>query len=84
FNEDGSTDGDLMSEDQISLVSSAYALASSTIASTETGEAYDTYFAAEIGNITSVDQLMSYDKLVGYLRIAYGLSDDGSDRSFMS
>ncbi|MGO7356245.1 DUF1217 domain-containing protein [Rhizobium ruizarguesonis] len=79
FNEDGSTDGDLMSEDQISLVSSAYAVASSTIASTETGEAYDTYFAAEIGNITSVDQLMSDDKLVGYLRIAYGLSDDESD-----
>ncbi|NEI96641.1 DUF1217 domain-containing protein [Rhizobium ruizarguesonis] len=79
FNEDGSTDGDLMSEDQISLVSSAYAVASSTIASTETGEAYDTYFAAEIGNITSVDQLMSDDKLVGYLRIAYGLSGDESD-----
>lgn len=79
FNEDGSTDGDLMSEDQISLVSSAYAVASSTIASTETGEAYDTYFAAEIGNITSVDQLMSDHKLVGYLRIAYGLSDDESD-----
>ncbi|WSH68855.1 DUF1217 domain-containing protein (plasmid) [Rhizobium ruizarguesonis] len=79
FNEDGSTDGDVMSEDQISLVSSAYAVASSTIASTETGEAYDTYFAAEIGNITSVDQLMSDDKLVGYLRIAYGLSDDESD-----
>ncbi|NKQ85908.1 DUF1217 domain-containing protein [Rhizobium ruizarguesonis] len=79
FNEEGSTDGDLMSEDQISLVSSAYAVASSTIASTETGEAYDTYFAAEIGNITSVDQLMSDDKLVGYLRIAYGLSDDESD-----
>ncbi|MGO7029491.1 DUF1217 domain-containing protein [Rhizobium ruizarguesonis] len=79
FNEDGSTDGDLMSEDPISLVSSAYAVASSTIASTETGEAYDTYFAAEIGNITSVDQLMSDDKLVGYLRIAYGLSDDESD-----
>ncbi|MGO7421705.1 DUF1217 domain-containing protein, partial [Rhizobium ruizarguesonis] len=79
FNEDGSTDGDLMSEDQISLVSSAYAVASSTIASTETGEAYDTYFAAEIGNITSVYQLMSDYKLVGYLRIAYGLSDDESD-----
>ncbi|MGO7581941.1 DUF1217 domain-containing protein [Rhizobium ruizarguesonis] len=79
FNEDGSTDGDVMSEDQISLVSSAYAVASSTIASTETGEAYDTYFAAEIGNITSVDRLMSDDKLVGYLRIAYGLSDDESD-----
>ena len=79
FNEDGSTDGDVMSEDQISLVTSGYTVASSTIASTETGEAYDTYFAAEIGNITSVDQLMSDDKLVGYLRIAYGLSDDESD-----
>ena len=79
FNEDGSTDGDVMSEDQISLVTSGYTVASSTIASTETGEAYDTYFAGEIGNITSVDQLMSDDKLVGYLRIAYGLSDDESD-----
>ena len=70
FNEDGSTDGDVMSEDQISLVTSAYAVASATIASSETGEAYDTYFAAQIGNITSVDELMSDDKLVSYLRTA--------------
>ena len=34
FNEDGSVDGGLMSEDQISLVTSAYAVASATIAST--------------------------------------------------
>ncbi|MBX5194086.1 DUF1217 domain-containing protein [Rhizobium sp. NZLR10] len=79
FNEDGSTDGDVMSEDQISLMTSGYAVASSTTASSDTGEAYDTYFAAEIGNVTSVDQLMSDDKLVGYLRIAYGLTDDESD-----
>lgn len=79
FSEDGSVDGEVMSEDQLSLVTSAYAVASSTIASTETGEAYDTYFAAEIGNITSVDQLMSDDKLVSYLRTAYGLSDSETD-----
>ncbi|NEJ69689.1 DUF1217 domain-containing protein [Rhizobium phaseoli] len=79
FNEDGSTDGDVMSEDQISLVTSGYAVASSTAASSDTGEAYDTYFAAEIGNVTSVDQLMNDDKLVGYLRIAYALTDDESD-----
>ncbi|KPH05571.1 DUF1217 domain-containing protein (plasmid) [Rhizobium acidisoli] len=83
FNEDGSTNGDVMSEDQISLVTSGYAVASSTIASSDTGEAYDTYFAAEIGNVTSVDQLMNDDKLVGYLRIAYGLTDDETD-SFIS
>ncbi|MBY3033724.1 DUF1217 domain-containing protein [Rhizobium leguminosarum] len=79
FNEDGSTDGDVMSEDQISLVTSAYAVASATIASSETGEAYDTYFAAQIGNITSVDELMSDDKLVSYLRTAYGLTDSETD-----
>ncbi|PDT12287.1 flagellar protein [Rhizobium sp. J15] len=79
FNEDGSVDGEVMSEDQLSLVTSGYAVAASTIASTETGEAYDTYFAAQIGNITSVDQLMSDDKLVSYLRTAYGLSDDDPD-----
>ncbi|ANL31396.1 hypothetical protein AMC90_PD00371 (plasmid) [Rhizobium phaseoli] len=33
FNEDGSVDGGLLSEDQISLVTSAYAVASATIAS---------------------------------------------------
>ncbi|MBB4443026.1 MULTISPECIES: DUF1217 domain-containing protein [Rhizobium] len=79
FNEDGSTDGDVMSEDQISLVTSAYAVASATIASSETGEAYDTYFAAQIGNVTSVDELMSDDKLVSYLRTAYGLTDSETD-----
>ncbi|NYT32647.1 DUF1217 domain-containing protein [Rhizobium sp. WYCCWR 11128] len=79
FNEDGSTDGDVMSEDQISLVTSAYAVASATIASSETGEAYDTYFAAQIGNITSVDELMSDDKLISYLRTAYGLTDSETD-----
>ncbi|QKK32769.1 DUF1217 domain-containing protein (plasmid) [Rhizobium indicum] len=79
FNEDGSTDGDVISEDQISLVTSAYAVASATIASSETGEAYDTYFAAQIGNITSVDELMSDDKLVSYLRTAYGLTDSETD-----
>ncbi|MGO7731379.1 DUF1217 domain-containing protein [Rhizobium johnstonii] len=79
FNEDGLTDGDVMSEDQISLVTSAYAVASATIASSETGEAYDTYFAAQIGNITSVDELMSDDKLVSYLRTAYGLTDSETD-----
>ena len=79
FNEDGSVDGEVMSQDQISLVTSGYAVAASTIASTETGEAYDTYFAAQIGNIISVDQLMSDDKLVSYLRTAYGLSDDDPD-----
>ncbi|MGO8013623.1 DUF1217 domain-containing protein [Rhizobium leguminosarum] len=79
FNEDGSTNGDVMSEDQISLVTSAYAVASATIASSETGEAYDTYFAAQIGNVTSVDELMSDDKLVSYLRTAYGLTDSETD-----
>ncbi|WP_141678204.1 DUF1217 domain-containing protein, partial [Rhizobium leguminosarum] len=79
FNEDGSTDGDVMSEDQLSLVTSAYAVASATIASSETGEAYDTYFAAQLGNITSVDELMSDDKLVSYLRTAYGLTDSETD-----
>ncbi|MGO6980162.1 DUF1217 domain-containing protein [Rhizobium leguminosarum] len=79
FNEDGSADGDVMSEDQISLVTSAYAVASATIASSETGEAYDTYFAAQIGNVTSVDELMSDDKLVSYLRTAYGLTDSETD-----
>jgi hypothetical protein len=79
FNEDGSTDGEVMSEDQLSLVTSAYAVASATIASSETGEAYDTYFAAQIGNITSVDELMSDDKLVSYLRTAYGLTDSETD-----
>ncbi|MDI5928826.1 DUF1217 domain-containing protein [Rhizobium leguminosarum] len=79
FNEDGSTDGDVMSEDQLSLVTSAYAVASATIASSETGEAYDTYFAAQVGNITSVDELMSDDKLVSYLRTAYGLTDSETD-----
>ncbi|MGB8288747.1 MAG: DUF1217 domain-containing protein, partial [Rhizobium ruizarguesonis] len=79
FNEDGSTDGDVMSEDQISLVTSAYAVASATTASSETGEAYDTYFATQIGNVTSVDELMSDDKLVSYLRTAYGLSDSETD-----
>ncbi|OWV82114.1 flagellar protein [Rhizobium sp. R634] len=79
FNEDGSVDGEVMSEDQISLATSGYVVAASTIASTETGEAYDTYFAAQIGNISSVDQLMSDDKLVSYLRTAYGLSDDDPD-----
>ncbi|WP_334545714.1 DUF1217 domain-containing protein [Rhizobium leguminosarum] len=83
FNEDGSTDGDVMSEDQLSLVTSAYAVASATIASSETGEAYDTYFAAQVGNITSVDELMSDDKLVSYLRTAYGLTDSETD-SFIS
>ncbi|MGO8368448.1 DUF1217 domain-containing protein [Rhizobium ruizarguesonis] len=79
FNEDGSTDGDVMSEDQISLVTSAYAVASATTASSETGEAYDTYFATQIGNVTSVDELMSDDKLVSYLRTAYGLTDSETD-----
>ncbi len=79
FNEDGSADGDVMSEDQISLVTSAYAVASATIASSETGEAYDTYFAAQIGNVTSVDELMSDVKLVSYLRTAYGLTDSETD-----
>ncbi|MGR9138646.1 DUF1217 domain-containing protein [Rhizobium leguminosarum] len=79
FNEDGSTDRDVMSEDQLSLVTSAYAVASATIASSETGEAYDTYFAAQVGNITSVDELMSDDKLVSYLRTAYGLTDSETD-----
>ncbi|MGO6969593.1 DUF1217 domain-containing protein [Rhizobium leguminosarum] len=79
FNEDGSADGDVMSEDQISLVTSAYAVASATIASSETGEAYDSYFAAQIGNVTSVDELMSDDKLVSYLRTAYGLTDSETD-----
>ncbi|MGO7550037.1 DUF1217 domain-containing protein [Rhizobium leguminosarum] len=79
FNEDGSTDGDVMSEDQLSLVTSAYAVASATTASSETGEAYDTYFAAQIGNVTTVDELMSDDKLVSYLRTAYGLTDSETD-----
>ncbi|TAV84888.1 DUF1217 domain-containing protein [Rhizobium leguminosarum] len=79
FNEDGSTDGDVMSEDQLSLVTSAYAVASATTASSETGEAYDTYFATQIGNVTSVDELMSDDKLVSYLRTAYGLTDSETD-----
>ncbi|TAY09312.1 DUF1217 domain-containing protein (plasmid) [Rhizobium leguminosarum] len=79
FDEDGSTDGDVMSEDQISLVTSAYAVASATTASSETGEAYDTYFATQIGNVTSVDELMSDDKLVSYLRTAYGLTDSETD-----
>ncbi|MGO7687659.1 DUF1217 domain-containing protein [Rhizobium ruizarguesonis] len=79
FNEDGSTDGDVMSEDQLSLVTSAYAVASATTASSETGEAYDTYFAAQIGNVTTVDELMSDDKLVSYLRTAYRLTDSETD-----
>ncbi|SCW89038.1 Protein of unknown function [Rhizobium mongolense subsp. loessense] len=79
FNSDGSVNGDLQSEEQIALVTSAYTISESTFASSSTSDAYSSYFAAEIGNITSVDQLMEDDKLVGYLRTAYGLSDDDPD-----
>ncbi|WP_413712265.1 DUF1217 domain-containing protein [Rhizobium sp. Rhizsp82] len=79
FNSDGSVDGEAQSEDQTALVSSAYAVGSSTFASSETGDAYSTYFASVIGSITSVSQLMSDDKLVSYLRTAYGLADSDND-----
>ncbi|KRB61223.1 flagellar protein [Rhizobium sp. Root708] len=79
FNTDGSVSDPLQSDDQKSLVESMYAISSSTFASTSVGESYTTYFQERIGSITSVDQLMADDKLVTYLRTAYGLADSDPD-----
>jgi hypothetical protein len=83
FNTDGSTDGEAMSDDQMTQVSNAYALSVSTFATSDIGDSYTAYFSTEIQNITSVTELMEDDKLVSYLRTAYGLSDDDAD-SFIS
>ncbi len=79
FNTDGSVSDPLQSDDQKSLVESMYAISSSTFASSSVGESYTTYFQERIGSITSVDQLMADDKLVTYLRTAYGLADSDPD-----
>jgi hypothetical protein len=79
FNTDGSTDGEAISDEQMAKISDAYTINSSTFASSTVGDAYDGYFSAEIGNITSVTELMADDKLVSYLRTAYGLTDDEGD-----
>ena len=80
FASDGSVDGDeVQSDDQLSLLTAAYTVSASTYASSTTSDAYSTYFAAEIGNVTTVDELMADDKLVAYLRTAYGLADSDPD-----
>lgn len=80
FASDGSIDGDAaQSDEQMSLVTSGYTVAMSTFASSTTSDAYSTYFAAQIGNITSVSDLMEDAKLVAYIRTAYGVSEDDPD-----
>lgn len=80
FASDGSVDGDAaQSDEQMSLVTSGYTLAMATFASSEASDAYSTYFAAQIGNVTSVSDLMEDAKLVAYIRTAYGVSEDDPD-----
>ncbi len=80
FNTDGSVKaGGVQSDDQASLVTNGYTVASATFASSTTGSAYSTYFSAEIANVSSVDDLMQNAKLVSYIRTAYGISEDDPD-----
>ncbi|OCJ07878.1 flagellar protein [Rhizobium sp. AC44/96] len=79
FNTDGSVSDPLQTDDQKAYVESAYTISQSTFASSQVEDAYSAYFSATIGNITTVDQLMADDKLVAYIRSAYGLSDSEPD-----
>ncbi|WP_431324386.1 DUF1217 domain-containing protein [Rhizobium sp. YTU87027] len=79
FDTDGTAGDPVQSDDQKSQVESMYAISVSTFASSSVGDAYTTYFEDTIGNITSVADLMADDKLVAYLRTAYGVSDSDPD-----
>ncbi|KWV56840.1 flagellar protein [Rhizobium altiplani] len=79
FDTDGTAGDPVQGDDQKSQVESMYAISVSTFASSSVGDAYTTYFEDTIGNITSVADLMADDKLVAYLRTAYGLSDSDPD-----
>jgi len=79
FDTDGMAGDPVQSDDQKSQVESMYAISVSSFASSSVGDAYTTYFEDTIGNISSVADLMADDKLVAYLRTAYGLSDSDPD-----
>lgn len=79
FSTDGTAGDPVQSDDQKSQVENMYVISVSTFASSSVGDAYTTYFEDTIGSITSVDELMADDKLVTYLRTAYGVSDSDPD-----
>ncbi|WP_112944634.1 MULTISPECIES: DUF1217 domain-containing protein [unclassified Rhizobium] len=79
FNADGTVNGTAQTANQKNAVIEQYNLTVPSIVTPKAAEYNKAYFDANIGSITSVDQLISDKRLTSYIKAAFGAGEDFSD-----
>ena len=79
FNADGTVNGTAQTADQKNAVIEQYNLTVPSIVTSKAADYNKAYFDAQIGSITSVDQLISDKRLTSYIKAAYSTGADFSD-----
>ncbi|WP_018902090.1 DUF1217 domain-containing protein [Rhizobium sp. 2MFCol3.1] len=79
FNADGTVNGTAQTADQKNAVIEQYNLTVPSIVTSKAADYNKAYFDANIGSITSVDQLIADKRLTSYIKAAFGTGADFSD-----